>query len=270
VWPIRVCSGAFGDGLPRSDLWLSPDHAVFIDGVLIPVRYLINGRTIAQESRDAVTYWHVELDRHDVIIAEGLPCESYLDTGNRGAFVNGGASMQLHPDFARRIWATETCAPLVLDGAELKAVRRMVSQRAAMLGHTFTRNPDLRLIVEGWVLYPETHGGVHRFYVPPAARSVRLVSRCGVPAELHDDSTDHRRLGVAVARVVCGDELIPLADSRLGSGWHDVEYGSNDTALWRWTDGNAELALSGGRALDIEVAIIGRYWLDDVAAASSW
>ena len=58
----------------RSATCFSPDHAVFIDGVLIPVRYLINGRTIVQEPADEVTYYHVELPRHDVIFAEGLPC----------------------------------------------------------------------------------------------------------------------------------------------------------------------------------------------------
>ncbi len=50
---------------------------------MIPVHCLINGTTIRQVAADAVTYYHVELPRHDVILAEGLPAESYLDTGNR-------------------------------------------------------------------------------------------------------------------------------------------------------------------------------------------
>lgn len=90
VWPVRVQSGAFGEGVPHRDLWLSPDHAVFVGGGLIPVRYLVNGASIAAEPRDLVSYWHVELPRHDVLLAEGLPCESYLDTGNRSALSNGG------------------------------------------------------------------------------------------------------------------------------------------------------------------------------------
>src|ERR1019366_10641252 len=60
-------------------------------GVLIPIRYLVNGRSIAQEARDEVTYWHVELARHDILLAEGLPAESYLDTGNRDAFADNAA-----------------------------------------------------------------------------------------------------------------------------------------------------------------------------------
>jgi hypothetical protein len=123
VWPVRVAAGAFGPGLPCRDLVLSPDHAVHVDGVLIPVRCLINGAGIAQEPWASVTYWHVELDRHDVLLAEALPCESFLDTGNRAAFANGGVVMQMHPDFARHVWEGAACAPLVVAGPQLDRVR---------------------------------------------------------------------------------------------------------------------------------------------------
>ncbi len=90
--PVRVLAHAFGHGMPHRDLLLSPDHAVFIDGALIPIRYLVNGATISEIETDAVSYWHIELDRHDIVLAEGLPSESYLDTGNRAAFDNGGGT----------------------------------------------------------------------------------------------------------------------------------------------------------------------------------
>jgi hypothetical protein len=61
---------------------------VHLDGVLIPVRHLLNGASIVQEPVDHVTYWHVELPTHGVLLAEGLPVESYLDTGNRPAFAD--------------------------------------------------------------------------------------------------------------------------------------------------------------------------------------
>jgi hypothetical protein len=89
AWPIRVHAGAFADGLPVRGLRLSPDHAVFVDAMLVPARHLVNDSTIVQEPVDEVTYYHVELAAHDVILAEGLPCESYLDTGNRVAFSDG-------------------------------------------------------------------------------------------------------------------------------------------------------------------------------------
>jgi hypothetical protein len=100
VRPVRILAGAFGDALPARDLLLSPDHALFIGGALVPVKCLVNGASIAQLETDSIAYYHVELPTHDVLFAEGLPAETYLDTGNRSAFANGGAVMQAHPDFA--------------------------------------------------------------------------------------------------------------------------------------------------------------------------
>ena len=71
VWPVRIAAGVFGPGAPVRDLWLSPDHAVFFEDVLIPVKYLINGGSIAQIPRDHVTYFHVEL----VAMADGSGAE---------------------------------------------------------------------------------------------------------------------------------------------------------------------------------------------------
>ena len=102
AWPVRVCRDAFGAGRPRRDLWLSPDHAVFVDGVLIPVRYLINAASIVQVPTAEVTYCHVGLARHALLIAEGMPCESYLDTGNRRAFPDREAAPALPPDRGRQ------------------------------------------------------------------------------------------------------------------------------------------------------------------------
>jgi ELWxxDGT repeat protein len=135
VRPVRIIAGAFGLGLPTRDLVLSPDHAVFADGVLIPVRYLINGRTVAQERAARITYWHVELPRHAVLLAEGLAAESYLETGQRDAFAHGGAAVRLHPDFAARVREAEACAPIMVTGPAVAALRArlgpLISTKAA-------------------------------------------------------------------------------------------------------------------------------------------
>jgi hypothetical protein len=256
VMPIRIRAHAFGPNLPHTDLRLSPDHAVFADGVLIPVRYLVNGATILREDVASVTYWHVEMDAHDVLLAEGLPVESYLDTGNRGAFMESDGAVAMHADFARGVWDRAGCAPLVLDGAELEAVRSVLLEQAEALGHVITREAGLHLVVDGSALWPEIAGRVHRFRLPATAGRVRLVSRHAVPTEVRADSSDYRRLGVAVSRCVLDEREVALSDARLSSGWHRVE------SHWRWTDGDAGLALAGARVLEIEVAMTERYWVE--------
>ncbi len=129
VWPIRIEAGAFAKGIPARDLWLSPNHAVFADNVLIPVKYLVNGTTVVREPMDRVVYFHVELPRHDVLLAEELPCETYLDTGDRANFDNGGDVVHLHPDFAMRVWDAMGCAPLHVAGPALESVRARLSSR---------------------------------------------------------------------------------------------------------------------------------------------
>ena len=139
IMPVRIRAGAFREGVPSRDLWLSPDHAVFADGVLIPVRMLVNRRTIVQLPVKEVTYFHVELAAHDVLLAEGLACESYLDTGNRAAFAGAVAVTTLHPDFAGAVRERRGCAPLVLDGPEVHAVRAALLARADALGSSLRR-----------------------------------------------------------------------------------------------------------------------------------
>ncbi len=138
VWPVRVRAGAFGPNLPVCDLWLSPDHAVFIHDVLIPVRYLVNGDSIAQFKWDTVDYYHVELKKHGILLAEGLTVESYLDAGERSNFANGGGAVALHPVFATAacpgdLWEMRGCAPLVVTGPQLDAARATVAKQAVQL-----------------------------------------------------------------------------------------------------------------------------------------
>ncbi len=134
VSPIRVQKNAFGMGRPHRDLLLSPDHAIYVEGVLIPVRHLLNGTTVRQTGSPTALYFHVELARHNVVLAEGLPCETYLDLGNRAAFANGGGALALHPDFGRRIWQREGCAELILGGPVLERVRAQLRVQAELLG----------------------------------------------------------------------------------------------------------------------------------------
>jgi hypothetical protein len=139
VRPLRIATGSFGPGIPRRDLLVSPDHGIRIDGVddgrsvLVPAARLADGRCIASVDVETVTYWHVELDTHDVILAEGLPVESYLDDGRRGNFSNGDDPLRLHADFSPPItnaqrWEVGGCLRLVITGPVLEAARLLVGR----------------------------------------------------------------------------------------------------------------------------------------------
>ncbi len=131
VWPVRIRRGAFGRATPRHDLFLSPNHAVFIDNVLVPIKHLVNEHSITQVEVETVSYYHVELPAHDVLLAEGLPAESYLDTGDRHNFENGGLCLALYPDLAATRWELEGYAPLVISGAQLDRIRTRLARRAS-------------------------------------------------------------------------------------------------------------------------------------------
>jgi hypothetical protein len=130
VQPICIAADALAEGTPSRDLWLSPDHALYIDGHLIPAKSLLNGSNIYQANRTSITYYHIELAEHAVIFAENAAVETYLETGNRGAFENGGAdAIILHPDFGVTVRAEKSCARLVTSGRVVDEIRMRVMGR---------------------------------------------------------------------------------------------------------------------------------------------
>ncbi len=256
VMPVRVARGALGPGQPVRDLVLSPDHAVFLDGVLIPVRLLVNGRSIARVPVARVRYLHVELSCHDVILAEGLPVETYLDTGNRAAVTGAGHGRRGGEAVARRLWARRGCAPLVESGPGLIAARRRVLTRAVSLGHLLTEDAALEVLADTEPVPARERGGRWEATLPPGVRRLRLRSRWYVPAEVIPEATDPRRLGVAVARLWIDGRDAALDGPVLREGWHAPE------RHWRWTAGDAVIDVGGARHLAFRTAITGRYWAE--------
>ncbi len=136
----------------RRDLRVSPGHSLCVDvvgEVLIPAIALVNGTTIVQEDVDCVTYWHVELEGgHDIVLAENMPAESYLEMGNRGFFAESGVvALNASPDTPVATHA-DFCRPFHMEGALVEVVRAQLAARAKTLGwrkHVLTKRPQLRV-----------------------------------------------------------------------------------------------------------------------------
>lgn len=124
VLPVPIEAGAIAAGRPWRDLYLSPDHALCLDGHLIPAKALLNGASIRQVAWPRATYDHVELPAHAALLAEVTPCGSDLDTGDRDAFQNGGAKVVPTPDFAQTRREGEGCGPSARPGRRSSASAR--------------------------------------------------------------------------------------------------------------------------------------------------
>lgn len=239
VLPIRIEAGALGDDVPGRDLFVSPEHAIVIDGLYLPARLLVNGATIRQvDCADRLEYFHVELDSHDVIFAEGAAAETFVDCDNRGMFYNAAEFAELYPD-AGPADREPYAALLALAEPGLPAVRARLLARAKSLGR-ISRDPDLHLLVDGSVVPPcSVSDRTHRFALPAGARAAAIVSRSVVPMHTEAASLDLRRLGVPVEQIVLtgGGLSIEIAPAcpALAEGFHEDE-GSH-----RWTDGCAVL-----------------------------
>ena len=130
ILPVCIKAGALADGVPRRDLWISPNHAMYLDGLLIEAKDLVNGESIVQAAHaEQVDYFHIELATHDVIIAEGALSETFVDDDNRGLFHNAQEHRTLYPDSARA--APQYCAPRPAQGYAVEQVCRRIAQRAA-------------------------------------------------------------------------------------------------------------------------------------------
>jgi antigen 43 len=233
--PVIVRKGALAENVPHHDLHVTKGHSFYLDDVLIPVEFLINHRTILWNDRaQEVTIYHVELETHDVLLANGAPAESYRDDGNRWLFHNGNSGWD-QP-------AKPPCARVLTGGPLVDAVWRRLLDRVGPRPHVpLTDDPDLHVLADGRRLDIATRAGeVVVFNLPRTPVDTRLVSLAAAPQEL-GLARDPRFLGVALRRIIVRQgarfRVIEADDARLSSGFHAFEAASG----LRWTDGDAVL-----------------------------
>jgi hypothetical protein len=264
VNPVRIKAGAFGEGLPVRDLVVSPGHALYVDGVLIPAHSLVNGATIVQEAVEKVRYFHIELDAHDVILAESLPCESYLDDGNRQTFGNAMEYTALHGRLDPMSW-DQACAPMVAAGPQLTSVQARLHDRALAMGWARSEEPNLCLLADGVAIAPVMAKANRYWFAVPACSDLVLNSNASILAQVMPGLPDTRQLGVAVSDLKLDGQSLDLTQA-FAHGAHDLE--THGVQAWRWTNGAAGLSatLAEPAMVEITVLMVAPTWQRQVPA----
>jgi hypothetical protein len=124
-WPedcrlVRISAGALGENIPARDLFVTNAHAIFLDGVLVPVGSLVNEKTISFDERtglDALEYFHVAF------------CESHRDAAMQAcapelAFHGGRSQLSSH--------LRSAIAPLIDRRRPLDRIRDSLEARAGL------------------------------------------------------------------------------------------------------------------------------------------
>ena len=187
-------------------------------------------------------YFHVKLDSHAIILAEGLSAESYLDTGNRNFFVNGGAPQVLHPDMSgdsdNLTREAASCAPFVWQDEAVRPAWVKLAARAAELGAPApavdtTVDPELAVMVNHKTLRPiSVHGNRYQFVLPSRATRIRLTSRAAPANGAKPWVEDRRSLGVYVESIRLRHSTdvvdLPMDHPGLSDGWWAVERNGQD------------------------------------------
>jgi hypothetical protein len=134
--PICIKQHAIADNIPARDLWVSPGHAISIDGVLIHASRLVNGVSVIQvEAVDEVTYFHIELENHEIMFAENCPAETFMDEHFRQQFHNAAEFQLRYPgENAPRI----PCQPRLSHGFHLHAIQTRINARAGIVAPRVT------------------------------------------------------------------------------------------------------------------------------------
>ncbi|MCX2561539.1 Hint domain-containing protein [Acetobacter farinalis] len=280
LFPVVIQQNAFAEGVPAQDIALTSEHCLYLEGRFVPVRMLVNGRSIfVDTAHQTFPIYHVETAEHAIINVDGLRSETLLRTDRSFSgedniiFLRGPKS-----------WEHDAAAPLTTDAAFVEPLFQALAARAEAAGipsvqaeQATTEDAALHLVTETGRIIQQarTHQGTVLFMVPGNVRTVRLVSRTSRPCETVGPFVDDRRdLGVLVGTIrlieAHGVRTLTshLKQSPL-SGW-----AVQDNPDCRWTAGNALLDLGQRDAetigmLSLQILDGGPYLLEQSATTTT-
>nr|WP_257916766.1 Hint domain-containing protein [Acetobacter aceti] len=276
-YPIRVLKDAIAEGVPYKDMLITAEHCLFFDGKFVPARMLVNGRSIFYDkSITSYDYYHVETEQHSVIMADGMLTESYLDTGNRGAFRQNGNVVSIGS--SRNLTWDDAGAPLGVSREFVEPLYRQAEARAEASGLAqkepvveLTDEANLHIVTETGAVIRQAreHNGRVMFMIPTGVKNIRIVSNASRPSDVIGPFVDDRRyFGVAVGEITMFEAgrnhsvTAHLTEKEL-AGWNTLEW--EDT---RWTSGDALLPLgerhsNSAALLAIQIKATGPYLCAD-------
>ncbi|WP_291501435.1 Hint domain-containing protein [Acetobacter sp.] len=277
-YPVRVLKDAISDGVPYKDMLITPEHCLFFEDKFVPVRMLVNGRSIFYDRTiTSYSFYHVETQEHSVIWADGMLTESYLDTGNRASFRQHG-NLVILAGAQGKSWGEDGGAPLGVTCDFVEPLFRSIESRAEAgqierkdAAPVLTDETDIHLVTETGAVIRKAreHDGSVMFMIPASVRNVRIVSNASRPSDVFGPFVDdRRRLGVAIGDITLFESrrTVPVTSHLTVSdltGWHGLEGES-----CRWTTGDALLPLgerppAGVAMLTLQLVAAGPYLVSD-------
>ena len=142
--PVRIARSALAPDVPHTDLFVSQGHALLFDDVLVPAGSLINDKTITlhpTNEHDELVFFHFKLDAHDVIYAQGAPCETLLEADETAIEAIAHTLPRLTTEAP-----TRHCMPIICNGPGREFAARLRSLASPWLGPQ--RFDDIRTQLE--------------------------------------------------------------------------------------------------------------------------
>ena len=209
ILPVCIRAGALDDNVPARDLWISPNHAMYFDtadgGVLVEAKDIVNGVSVVRaESIKHVEYFHIELETHDVIIAEGALSETFIDDDSRGMFHNSHEYRRLYAE--ERVAPAHYFAPRVDEGYELETIRQRIALRAGLATGNEATPGALRGFIDR-ITPRSIEGWAQNVDLPESPVCLDILAG-----------------GTLVGQALANRYREDLKHAGLGSGWHSFAF----------------------------------------------